>query len=218
MIIRSGLIRNRDGVDFEAFTKHWREVHGPLVTKIDGLRAYSQNHVVARIEPVESGSLHRVDGVSQLYFDDIPAMQTAMTSPEQEACIVDLRGFLSDVTLLIQEMGMIETVGNPEPADQKLLFLLGGTDADLEEMVTALKAQLLAQGVAAQIRLNPIIARDIFVDKTIRAGEQVVDAVCEVWFGDEPTQELASQVVFGSNGIEVVDGFVVRELPIVRMS
>ena len=30
MIIRSGLIKNRDTVDFGEFSKHWKDVHGPL--------------------------------------------------------------------------------------------------------------------------------------------------------------------------------------------
>ena len=66
MIIRSGLIRNRDGVDFAAFSEHWRRVHGPLALRVEAMRAYRQNHILARLPAHEGDSLHRGhSGVSQ---------------------------------------------------------------------------------------------------------------------------------------------------------
>jgi hypothetical protein len=40
MIIRSGLIRNRDGTDFAVFSEHWRRIHGPLALRVEAMRAY----------------------------------------------------------------------------------------------------------------------------------------------------------------------------------
>lgn len=214
MIIRSGLIRNRDGVELGEFTKHWHEVHGPLVSKINGLRAYSQNHVVSRFDFGNQSTLHRVDGISQLYFDNIPAMKMAMSSPEQEACIVDLRSFLSDVTVLIQDMGNIESVGMPISDDRKLLILLHGETLALKAMVASLKVHLQAQRRSARVRLSPIIARDVIVDESIPTGEQLVDAVFELWFDHDATKSVANSLLIGAKGISIIDGFVVRELPI----
>ena len=45
MIIRSGLIKNRDTVDFGEFSKHWKDVHGPLARIVPRMKAYSQNHI-----------------------------------------------------------------------------------------------------------------------------------------------------------------------------
>ena len=64
MIIRSGLIRNRDGIDFAAFSQHWRQVHGPLALRVEAMRAYRQNHIVARLPAPRGDRLHRVDGIS----------------------------------------------------------------------------------------------------------------------------------------------------------
>lgn len=71
MIIRSGLIRNRDGVDFAAFSEHWRRVHGPLALRVEAMRAYRQNHILARLPAREGDRLHRADGISQLWFDNV---------------------------------------------------------------------------------------------------------------------------------------------------
>ena len=78
MIIRSGLIRNRDGVDFAAFSEHWRRVHGPLALRVEAMQAYRQNHILARLPAREGDRLHRVDGISQLWFDNVESMRVAM--------------------------------------------------------------------------------------------------------------------------------------------
>ena len=49
------------------------------------MTAYSQNHIVERYPPIQTPELHRVDGLSQLCFSDVPAMAKAMETPEQRA-------------------------------------------------------------------------------------------------------------------------------------
>ncbi len=43
-----GLLRKRDGMSTDAFREHWRDTHGPLAARLEGLRRYHQNHVVDR--------------------------------------------------------------------------------------------------------------------------------------------------------------------------
>jgi hypothetical protein len=47
------------------------------------MRAYRQNHILAPLPARESNGLHRVDGISQLWFDDVVSMRVAMESAEQ---------------------------------------------------------------------------------------------------------------------------------------
>ena len=105
MLIRSGLIKNFDSVDTDAFSRHWREVHGPIASRLPNLRGYVQNHVVDRGEALNSDVIHRIDGISQLWFDDVDSMAAAFVSPEQDACVADISGFLEKVTLAIQDPG-----------------------------------------------------------------------------------------------------------------
>ncbi|SCB47471.1 EthD family reductase [Rhizobium multihospitium] len=214
MIIRSGLIRNRDGVDFETFTAHWRNVHASLVVKIDGLRAYSQNHVRKRLASNTETELHRVDGISQLYFDDVESMKVSMASPEQDACIVDLRGFLSDVTLLIQQAADFNIFGRNTALPVKLLYLLHCHASDANDLTTRIQAEFGTSGANWQYRINPIIARDVVVDQSISAGEQIVDLVMEIWTENEADSATAAGLVESSTTIGIVAGFQVDELVI----
>ena len=128
MIIRTGLIKNRDGVGEEAFAGHWLNVHGPLARQVPGMTAYSQNHIVERYPPIETPELHRVDGLSQLYFPDVPTMAKAMEGPEQRACVEDIKGFLSEVTIVIQRRGEFVNLGehSSRSLDAKLMAVLVG--------------------------------------------------------------------------------------------
>jgi uncharacterized protein (TIGR02118 family) len=128
MIVRSGLIKNKDTVDFDEFTKHWRDVHGPLARIVPRMKAYSQNHIKRTIVDSAKRGLHRIDGISQLRFDTVADMAVGMESPEQHACIVDIRGFLSEVTLLIQEEGELKGLSH-STASRKLMYLINGDDA-----------------------------------------------------------------------------------------
>jgi uncharacterized protein (TIGR02118 family) len=214
MIIRSGLIRNQDGVDFDTFTKHWRNIHAPLVVKIHRLRAYSQNHIRKRLASNPARGLHRVDGISQLYFDDVEAMKSAMASPEQAACIVDLRDFLSDVTLLIQRAGDIQTVGSRRALGIKLIYLLDCETDAANELTQRIISAISTRNQCGKYRINPVIARDVTVDSSISAGSQVVDFVVEIWVEDSSSAHVVSSLCETSKDVDIIGGFIVEELTV----
>src|SRR5262245_48333097 len=90
------------------------------------MRAYRQNHILARLPAREGDRLYRVDGISQLWFDDVETMRIAMESAEQRACIEDIQGFLSHVTILIQREGERRQRGAVERLPVKFVYLLAG--------------------------------------------------------------------------------------------
>src|SRR6516164_10885493 len=170
MIIRSGLIKNKDTVDFDEFTRHWRDVHGPLARIVPRMRAYSQNHIKRTILDSEKRGLHRVDGISQLRFDTVADMAVGVESPEQYACVVDIRGFLSDVTLLIQEEGELKGAGHSAAGGCKLMYLIKGDGGALERLQGALTE--MTSSIGGSFRINRVINRDFRVDTTVPAGVQ----------------------------------------------
>jgi uncharacterized protein (TIGR02118 family) len=185
-----------------------------MVVKIHGLRAYSQNHIRERLSSNPASGLHRVDGISQLYFDNVEAMKIAMASPEQAACIVDLRDFLSDVTLLIQRAGDVQTFGPSRPLPIKLLYLLGcGADA-ANELTQRTSRSMSARNQSGQYRISPVITRDITVDRSISAGSQVVDLVAEIWVEDSSSAHLVSSLCETSKDVDIIGGFIVEELTV----
>lgn len=64
------------------------ERHGAIVRKTPGLRRWTQNHVVS-----EEGE-RMPDGIGELWFDDVEALQAAMNSPEMGAAVEDAKNFL----------------------------------------------------------------------------------------------------------------------------
>jgi uncharacterized protein (TIGR02118 family) len=199
VIIRTGLIKNRDGVREEVFADHWLNVHGPLARQVPGMIAYSQNHIVERYHPIETPELHRVDGLSQLYFPDVSTMAKSMETPEQRACVEDIKGFLSEVTIVIQRRGEVVNLGdNPSrPLKAKLMAVLVGDPQAAEAYASELTAALRDERFGAgRLRINPVVDRNFIVDASVPRGEQVVGAILETWFTGE--QSLRRALAGGS--------------------
>jgi hypothetical protein len=138
-------------------------------------------------------------------------MAAGMDSPEQHACVVDIQGFLSDVTILIQEEGKLNQIGHSASNGIKLMYLLRGDDGALTQLLDALSKVLSATG--GSFRLNRIINRDFRVDSTVPAGNQMVDGVLEVFLADDVTGENfneAAAIEF-SAGIDVIGAYEVSE-------
>ena len=58
--------KRKQGCSPEEFSRHWSDVHGPLVVKLlPGLKKYIQNHPVT-----VPGGRSQFDGVAELWFDD----------------------------------------------------------------------------------------------------------------------------------------------------
>lgn len=192
MILRAGLLKRSEGLSFDAFDHHWLHIHGPLASAVPGLRAYTQNHIVAQELGEDARALHRVDGISQLWFDDIEAMVHAVKTPEQGVCIEDVKRFLSYVTLTIQRPGEVRFVGPRDDARAKLMVVLLGDPAasdDYGERLERSVRDLAPLGVS--FRVNPVIDRSHVVDPSVATGEPVVGAMAEVWFnGREDMQRL----------------------------
>jgi uncharacterized protein (TIGR02118 family) len=77
----------------EDFSRYWREVHGPIGRRIPGLRRLVQSHPVPL--PADMGSPD-FDGVAELWFDDLPALEAARRSPEWRASTEDEPNFIDE--------------------------------------------------------------------------------------------------------------------------
>jgi uncharacterized protein (TIGR02118 family) len=73
MVKYAGFLKRKEGLTVEAFQKHWREVHGPLVVaEIEGMRRYVQAHALP--ETYALASPPAWDGVPQAWFDSLEAV------------------------------------------------------------------------------------------------------------------------------------------------
>jgi len=74
------------GTERSAFQRYWREHHGPIASRVPGVRRYVQNHV--------SGDEGPYDGVAQTSFDDLDAMRTSAGSAELALTRADEPNFM----------------------------------------------------------------------------------------------------------------------------
>ncbi|XOO20041.1 EthD family reductase [Edwardsiella ictaluri] len=113
MITRMGIVSRRQDLSHEQFLHHWREVHAPIVCAMTGIRRYQQNRVVdyrqhgIQFAHDEHETL-KADGFSELWFDDLYAMQRGITS-QADAAQGDLALFTQFCPVLI----LLETRGHP---------------------------------------------------------------------------------------------------------
>jgi uncharacterized protein (TIGR02118 family) len=97
------LLARREGMDAEAFARHMRETHLPLVAALPGLRRLIFNLVLPNPDPNAPPAAY--DAVSEDWFDDPAAMAAAFASPTGQALLADSQNVLdlSRVQWLIVE-------------------------------------------------------------------------------------------------------------------
>src|SRR5688572_5212605 len=102
MIVRMGLLQKKPDLSAAAFTAHWRNVHGSLAATLPGVRRYHQNHVIDRQQrgiTYARGS-QNFDGISELWFDDLPSMQSAFSGDLVQELAADEASFLGDLKVV----------------------------------------------------------------------------------------------------------------------
>ena len=85
-------INRKPGMSVEEFQHYWRETHGPIAARLPGVRRYVQCHTLPELYTGENTPAY--DGVAELWFDDMAALQQAMASPELKAAREDERNFI----------------------------------------------------------------------------------------------------------------------------
>lgn len=117
MIKSLSLLSRKLGLSHEAFVRHWIEIHAPLAIAVPGLRRYVQSHIVAERTRPDIPSLDiEIDGIAELWYDDLEAMNRANASPEARALHVDGGTFIGQIkSFTIEERTIIPSQGSPQP-------------------------------------------------------------------------------------------------------
>ena len=87
-------VNRRPGVALEPFRRYWREVHGPIASRIPVLRRYEQNHL--RPEEYGRGAEPAFDGLAITWFESTADMRRGATTAEYAATRADEPNFLPD--------------------------------------------------------------------------------------------------------------------------
>ena len=104
-----GLLTRKPHLTQEAFVEHWLTVHGPLALMVPGIRRYVQSHIVGtRTRPDLPETDVRVDGIAELWYDDLASYEAAVHTPEMKRLTDDGALIISEIkTFLIEEKEII---------------------------------------------------------------------------------------------------------------
>lgn len=190
MITRMGLLRKRPEMTTDAFRKHWRETHGPLAAQLAGLRRYHQNHVVDREQRGISyarGS-HDFDGISELWFDDLPSMSAAFSGERVPGLGADEDLFIGDLKVITA----IQHVVVPTPAGTPLLKRMSTLKRRPDVSAEDFKREWFDIHSFLVRRLPQVkgYTQNLIFDRSHGRGrpasydELPIDGIVELWFED----------------------------------
>ena len=109
MIKLLSLLTRKDGLSHEDFVRHWYDIHAPLALAVPGIRRYVQSHITGtRSRPDVPDSGVQVDGIAELWYDDLPSYEKAAATPEMKRLTDDGALFIGGIrTFVIQEREII---------------------------------------------------------------------------------------------------------------
>lgn len=113
MIKSISLLTRKAGLSHEEFVRHWLEIHAPLAHAVPGVRRYLQSHIIGeRTRPDIPTTEVEVDGIAELWFDDLEAMQRSNASPEAKRLHADGALFIGRIkTFVVEEKIIIPASG-----------------------------------------------------------------------------------------------------------
>jgi uncharacterized protein (TIGR02118 family) len=108
------LIKKQDAVSFEEYERYFMDTHLPYVLAIPGLQGYKIN----MRHPTDDSAQY--DGISEFWFDDRAAFDSAMASPETKATLDDAAKFLMPPQILLVDERVIVSPGQVKNTTSKL--------------------------------------------------------------------------------------------------
>lgn len=99
MIKLIALVKKKSSMTTEEFRDYWVNTHAPLARQIPGMRGY-------RINVADNpGDMTPApyDGSAEIWFDDRPAMEAGLSSPENDVAGGDVVNFADDLAFMICE-------------------------------------------------------------------------------------------------------------------
>ncbi len=109
MIKIVGLLTRKDGITHEEFVRHWMDIHAPLAHAVPGIRRYVQSHIIGtRTRPDIPETVIDVDGIAELWYDDLASSQRAAATVEMKRLTDDGALFIGQIkTYVVEEREII---------------------------------------------------------------------------------------------------------------
>jgi len=109
MIKLHSLLTRKAGITHDEFVRHWLEIHAPLAHVVPGIRRYVQSHIAGTRSRSDIPDTDvEVDGIAELWYDDLEASQRAAATPEMQRLTDDGALFIGRIkTYVIEEKTII---------------------------------------------------------------------------------------------------------------
>ena len=190
MIVRMGLLQKRADLSTADFGRHWRDVHGPLAAKLPGLRRYHQNLVVDRQQRgiAYARGAHDFDGISELWFDDVPSMQRAFSAKSVEDLARDEANLIADLKVITAIQHPVIPPPDDVPLIKRMSTLKRRPDVSSEAFqrewfdVHSVLVKRLPQ--VRGYTQNFIFDRGHGRGRPASYEELPIDGIVELWFSD----------------------------------
>jgi uncharacterized protein (TIGR02118 family) len=192
-VVRMGMIRRRPDLTPAEFSDHWSGPHGVLATKIPNLRRYHQNHTIATLPFGGLPDRWSLDGLSELWFDDIDSMMRGITSPDYGGLAQDTPTVMTMPGLLVGEAELV--VAGERDRPDKAMVAIGRnpalSSAGFVDQWRALTARL--SGIEGLVALTNIflVHWESEPAMTIPYDKLPVDVVSEFWFASKEAMNMA---------------------------
>jgi uncharacterized protein (TIGR02118 family) len=191
-VVRMGMIKRLDGLTPDEFRDHWKGPHGAIAAKIPNLRRYHQNHVIDSFRLRDWPDRWLLDGLSELWFDDIAMMLKSVASPGYAP-------LARDTPTVMTMPGLIAGVQEPKMRGAqdgaKAMIVLGRLPSVSAEDFASAWRKTSANFRALEGALG---VADIYVNhweseptRTIPYDALPVDIVCELWFATPAERRAA---------------------------
>lgn len=110
LLKRLSFIQRSSDITPEQFKYEWWDVHSDYVRKFQGVRGYCQSLVLERLTDGQSVSDTElpIDGIVELYFDDLSALQTDFASQAGQTAQKHGHTFLQAVSTYIVEKNVLK--------------------------------------------------------------------------------------------------------------
>jgi uncharacterized protein (TIGR02118 family) len=94
------LVKRKAGMAMPEAMAHWRDVHGPLAVKAEGIGRYVQSHAMAH-QYREGRPEPTYDGLTAVWFADSEAARSAGGSSEMQEVVADQPLFLDEHSIVM---------------------------------------------------------------------------------------------------------------------
>jgi len=91
MIKRVTVVHARSDIDRGEMLRYWKDVHGPLIAKVPGVKRYVQNHC---IQSAQGHAEPPFLGIGEVWFKSREEADKTQVTPEWKAAMADAATFM----------------------------------------------------------------------------------------------------------------------------